>query len=117
MAMLPPEREQAFVAERFRDRMARMAKPGILLGRRSRAGQGGRRRSDWRVWLAIDAIGLLLVVTMIVVWPPLGACRDQARVFGLHAGDTIGTCTRRGVAERLDRADQRIKMLYRGAGG
>jgi len=87
-------------------------------GRRRRASEAprGGLRLGWKTWLAIDASCHALFLTAIVVWPPLSACRAKAYQVGLYAGDTVEKCTRRGVAERLDRADQRIKMLIRGSG-
>lgn len=73
-------------------------------------------RLGWKGRLALDGTGLVLFLTAIVVWPPLSACRAQAYHVGLYAGDTVEKCTRRGVSERVDRADQRLKMLIRGSG-
>ena len=113
MALLPPDPGEA---GRFHERMTRAGAPGAVRGRRAPSGRRGGLRLDCKIWLAIDAAGLLVFVTMIAVWPPLSTCRTQAREVGLYAGDSIETCTRRGVAERLGRADQRIKMLIRGSG-
>lgn len=105
-------------AERFRERMARAGASDPARGRRkARPGERkGGLKLGWKTWLAIDGIGLILFVTAVVVWPPLSACREKARDYGLYAGDTIEKCTRRGIAERLERADQRVKMLIRGSG-
>ena len=35
---------------------------------------------------------------------------------GFYAGDSVGKCIRRGIADRLDTADQRLKSLIRRSG-
>ena len=99
-------------ADPFLERPKRM---GAAAGRRRRPWQDGQRLG-WKTWLLIDGTALILFLTAIVVWPPLSACRSKAYHVGLYAGDTVEKCTRRGVAERIERADQRIKMLVRGSG-
>lgn len=99
----------------FETRIDRLGAAGQPRRQRSPARRGGRRLG-WKTWLMIDGIGLVLFLTAIVVWPPLSTCRSKAYYVGLYAGDTVEKCTRRGVAARIDRADQRLKMLVRGSG-
>ena len=84
--------------------------------RRTSEARKGGLRLGWKTWLAIDTSCLVLFLAAIVVWPPLSACRAKAYHVGLYAGDTVEKCTRRGVSERVDRADQRLKMLIRSSG-
>lgn len=102
----------------FEARLERTGGPNARRRRRGapRPGEAGRRGLGWKAWLAIDAVGLILFLAVIVVWPPLSACREKAREYGLYTGDTIEKCIRRGLAERFERADQRVKMLIRGSG-
>lgn len=112
-----PSHVQAGEADRLDARLARSGGPNARRRRGAlRPGEGGRGKLGWKAWLAIDVLGLALFLTVIVVWPPLSTCREKARDYGLYAGDTIEKCTRRGIAERLERADQRVKMLIRGSG-
>lgn len=104
-------------ADRFEARLARSGGPNARRRGRLRPGSSARGGLGWKAWLVIDAVGLALFLAVIVVWPPLSACREKARDFGLYAGDTVEKCTRRGLAERFERADQRVKMLIRGSGG
>lgn len=59
---------------------------------------------------------MLLVVAGVVAWPPIQACRYQDQTVGFYAGDSVGKCIRRGIADRLDTADQRFKRLIRRSG-
>ncbi|AWN34898.1 hypothetical protein [Methylobacterium radiodurans] len=108
---------QAGQAGLFEARLARSGGPSINRRRGGlRPGEPGRGRLGWKAWLVIDAVGLVLFLAVVVVWPPLSTCREKAREYGLYAGDTIEKCTRRGLAERFERADQRVKMLIRSSG-
>jgi len=114
---IPSSEVPAGQADRFEDRLARSGGPNARRRRGAlRPGEAGRRGLGWKAWLVIDAVGLVLFLAVIVVWPPLSACREKARTYGLYMGDTIEKCTRNGLAERFERADQRVKMLLRGSG-
>ena len=112
-----PEARGPDAADRFRERMARAGAPDPgRARRRTPEERKGGLKLGWKSWLLIDGTGLILFLTVIVVWPPLSACRTKALETGFYTGDSVETCTRRGVVERLDRADQRIKMMVRGSG-
>lgn len=102
----------------FRARMARLGPDGVAprSRRSSPPGQGRGFRLGWKGWLVVDGLIVLLVVAGVVTWPPVQACREQDRTVGVYAGDSVGRCIRRGVATRLDTADQRLKSLVRGSG-
>ncbi|MCJ2092904.1 hypothetical protein MKK67_10385 [Methylobacterium sp. J-072] len=103
----------------FRARMARLGtEPESRRGRRrgpQATGRGGFRLG-WKSWLVVDALVVLLVVAAVVAWPPIQACRHQDKTTGFYAGDSVDKCIRRGIAERIDRADQRLKALVRNSG-
>ncbi|CAA2157251.1 hypothetical protein MBRA_02650 [Methylobacterium brachiatum] len=86
--------------------------------RRRRPRDLGRRgfRLGWKGWLVVDSLIVLLVVAAVVAWPPIRACRHQDKTTGFYAGDSVDKCIRRGIAERIDRADQRLKALVRNSG-
>ena len=105
----------------FRARMARMgpAPVGGMVRRRrpgSREHRGRGLHLGWKSWLAIDCAVVLLVIAAVVAWPPIRACRHQNETAGFYAGDSVEKCIRRGIADRLSQADQRVKMLIRGSG-
>ncbi|GJE62590.1 hypothetical protein [Methylobacterium trifolii] len=110
-------------ADLFRQRMARAAplQPGSSgAPRRKRTVQGlgksGGFRLGWKSWLAIDVTFLIVLLAVVVAWQPVTTCREQEQKTGFYAGDSVNKCIRRGINERLNRADQRIKMLIRGSG-
>ncbi|SFM09528.1 hypothetical protein [Methylobacterium pseudosasicola] len=103
----------------FRARMARLGtEPENRRGRRRppRALGRGGFRLGWKGWLVVDSLIVLLVVAGVVAWPPIQACRHQDKTTGFYAGDSVDRCIRRGIAERIDRADQRLKALARNSG-
>jgi hypothetical protein len=112
---LPDALEEA----QFRARMARLGTEPQ--NRRSRRrgprdlGRGGFRLG-WKGWLVVDGLIVLLVVAAVVAWPPIQACRHQDKTTGFYAGDSVDKCIRRGITERIDRADQRLKALVRNSG-
>lgn len=110
----PPDDAEA----QFHARMARLAPDAA--GQRARRGGASLRgrgfRLGWTGWLVIDALLVLLVLAGVVAWPPVLACRQQERTVGFYAGDSVERCIRRGIATRLDTADQRLKSLARGSG-
>lgn len=109
---LPDALEEA----QFRARMARLGTEPQ--SRRRRPRDLGRRgfRLGWKGWLVVDSLIVLLVVAAVVAWPPIQACRHQDKTTGFYAGDSVDKCIRRGIAERIDRADQRLKALVRNSG-
>lgn len=109
---LPDSLEEA----QFRARMARLGTEPQ--SRRRRPRDLGRRgfRLGWKGWLVVDSLIVLLVVAAVVAWPPIQACRHQDKTTGFYAGDSVDKCIRRGIAERIDRADQRLKALVRNSG-
>jgi hypothetical protein len=103
---------------KFRARMARLA-PETAGRRPRRSGarlKGRGIRLGWKGWLAVDALIVLSVLAGVVAWPPVQACRHQDRTIGFYAGDSVERCIRRGIAARLDTADQRLTSLARGSG-
>lgn len=102
----------------FRARMARVGPDAANRpARRSRAPARVRGfRLGWKSWLVVDCLVVLLVVAGVVAWPPIQSCRAQDQTVGFYAGDSVGKCIRRGIAERLDTADQRLKSLIRRSG-
>lgn len=111
----PPD---ALQEAQFRARMARLGPDGAAprSRRSSPPGQGRGFRLGWKGWLVVDGLIVLLVVAGVVTWPPVQACREQDRTVGFYAGDSVDKCIRRGIATRLDTADQRLKSLVRGSG-
>lgn len=119
-------------ADRARARLNRIAAPAQSPDRllrpdtrdapapplRRRHGTGKREgfRLGWGGWLVIELVAIAVIATGFLVWPPTAACREQEAKLGFYAGDSLGQCIRRGVAARLDAADQRLKMLVRGSG-
>ena len=86
--------------------------------RQPRHGAGKREgfRLGWGGWLVVELLAIAVIVATYLAWPPTVACREQEAKLGFYAGDSLGKCIRRGVAARLDDADQRLKMLLRGSG-
>ncbi len=66
---------------------------------------GAPPRLGWKGWLVVDSLVVLLVVAGVVAWPPIQPCRYQDQTVGFYAGDSVGKCIRRGIADRLDTAD------------
>jgi hypothetical protein len=102
----------------FRARLARVGPDGAhRTPRRNRAPERHRGfRLGWKGWLVVDCLVVLLVVAGVVAWPPVQSCRNQDQTVGFYAGDSVGKCIRRGIADRLDTADQRLKSLIRRSG-
>jgi hypothetical protein len=104
----------------FRARMARYGEGDG--GRASRRRPGDRAHSKrgfqlgWKGWLVVDCVVVLLVLVAVAAWPPIQACRHQQNTMGFYAGDSEGKCIRRGVSDRIDLANERLKMLVRGSG-
>ncbi|MCJ2125821.1 hypothetical protein [Methylobacterium sp. J-077] len=113
-ARMPDALEEA----QFRARMARLGTDPASRRRPRgpRVPARGGFRLGWKGWLVVDALVVLLVVAAVVAWPPIQACRHQDKTIGFYAGDSVDKCIRRGIAERIDRADQRLKSLVRGSG-
>ncbi|MCJ2048700.1 hypothetical protein [Methylobacterium sp. J-070] len=102
----------------FRARMARLGPDtGRGRGRRgARPGQGRGFRLGWTGWLVVNGLVVVLAVVAVLAVPPTLACRHQDRTIGFYAGDSVDRCIWRGMADRLDTADQRLKRLIRGSG-
>jgi hypothetical protein len=109
---------EAVEEAQFRARMARVGPDlGGRRAHRSRvSGQARGVRLGLKGWLAVDGLVVLLVVAGVVAWPPVQACRQQDRTTVFYTGDSLDKCIRRGIAARIDTADQRIKSLMRGSG-
>ncbi|WP_375454276.1 hypothetical protein [uncultured Methylobacterium sp.] len=114
-------------ADRLRARLNRVVPVAVDLDRprhdeapprrRQPATAGGRGfRLGWVGWLAIECAAAVLILGAVIAWPPVEACRDQERKTGFYTGDSLNKCIRRGIAARIDWADQRLKMAIRGSG-
>jgi hypothetical protein len=114
----PGNTPDAVEEAQFRARMARVGpdRGGRRAHRSGAPGRGRGVRLGWKGWLVVDGLIVLLVVAGVVAWPPVQACRQQDRTTGFYAGDSFDKCIRRGIAARIDTADQRIKSLMRGSG-
>lgn len=82
----------------------------------TRAKTGGGFRLGWKSRLALNCGVVLLTVFVVIAWPPFRACRHQQNTIGFYAGDSEDKCRRRGISQRFDLADQRIKGLIRNSG-
>jgi|GEM_PF-1372036 len=112
----PGEASDHLAETRFRARMARV---GPALARQADRGGPGRSRGlrlGWMGWLIVDGLAALLLVTALVAWPPIQACRQQEQTVGFYPGQSIGECIHRGLAARLDKADQSVTGWLRGFG-
>lgn len=90
--------------------------PDARQTRRHGTGRRGGFRLGWGGWLLIELGAVGVVAAAVLVWPPASACRDQEAKLGFYAGETLGKCIRRGVADRIDAVDQYVKMALRGSG-
>jgi hypothetical protein len=118
---LPPtsgQRPDAVEEAQFRARMARLGpdRGGRPARRDIVPGRGRGLRLGWKGWLVVDVLVVLVVVAGVVAWPPVQSCRQQDLTTGFYAGDSRAKCIQRGIAARLDMADQRVKSLVRGSG-
>jgi hypothetical protein len=67
-------------------------------------------------WFVVNCAVVLLSTAVVTAWPPFQACRYQQNTTGFYAGDSEGKCIRRGISNRIDQANERLKMLIRGSG-
>ncbi|MBP1180979.1 hypothetical protein [Methylobacterium sp. PvR107] len=114
----PGNTPDAVAEAQFRARMARVGpdRGGRRAPRSSAPGRGRGVRLGWKSWLVVVGLIVLPVVAGVVAWPPVQDCRQQDRTTRFYAGDSFDRCIRRGIAARIDTADQRIKSLMRGSG-
>ncbi|MCI9879493.1 MULTISPECIES: hypothetical protein [Methylobacterium] len=70
----------------------------------------------WAPSLLLNLVLLTAPFVLVIALPPVLACRERAEQFGFFAGETLSSCTARGVRARIGRLDDRIKRLVRGSG-
>lgn len=75
-----------------------------------------RPRQGWVLGLLLDVSLILLPVPLVVMVPPVMACRHMETNVGFYAGESFGTCARDGIAKRWALLDSRVKMLVRQSG-
>jgi hypothetical protein len=70
----------------------------------------------WAPSLVLNLLLLAAPFGLVIALPPVMACRERAEQFGFFAGETLASCSERGIRARIGRLDDRIKMLVRGSG-
>ena len=103
----PRERAARDLADRVR-----RARPEVDEGDEG----GGGFRLGWTASALLNLFLLSLPIGLVIALPPFLDCRERAERFGLYAGDSSANCFERGIKERLNLLDARIKMLVRGSG-
>lgn len=78
--------------------------------------RGGGFRLGWTASALLNVFLLSLPIGLVIALPPFLDCRERAERFGLYAGDSSANCFQRGIKERLNLLDARLKMLVRGSG-
>ena len=78
--------------------------------------RGSGFRLGWTASALLNLFLLGLPIGLVIALPPFLDCRERAERFGLYAGDSSANCTERGIKERLNLLDARLKMLVRGSG-
>ena len=75
-----------------------------------------RSRQGRVLGLLLDVCLILLPVPLVVMVPPVMACRHIETNVGFYAGESFRTCARDGIAKRWALLDSRIKMMVRQSG-
>ncbi|KAB1071746.1 hypothetical protein [Methylobacterium planeticum] len=94
----------------------------VVVRRRSRAAAGRSGRTEgglklgWKSWLLIQIACVAIVFAIVLIWPVSQACRRIEAERGFYWGDSYEQCVKRGVSERWNSFDQRVKMLVRRSG-
>lgn len=70
----------------------------------------------WKMSLVFDILLVVTPILLVMALPPFLACRERERTFGFFVGDTVRTCTSRGIQHRWQTLDSRLKMLVRSSG-
>lgn len=105
-----------------RDVLARVAASSFGRG----AGPGVQRPSEetkprifargWKRSLLLDLLLVAAPLPLVLIVPPYLDCRERHAKIGFFAGESMYSCTRKGVSERWRKLDSRLKMLVRNSG-
>lgn len=105
-----------------RERVARMAASTLGRGAAPRLRRGSETTeprvfaAGWKMSLILDILLIASPLPLVLVVPPFLECWDRQAHVGFFAGESVGTCSRKGISERWNKLDNRLKMLVRDSG-
>ncbi|MBX9930438.1 MAG: hypothetical protein K2Y56_02685 [Methylobacterium sp.] len=110
--------EEVALRSEARERLKAGYQDNRRASRRPGADGGARAQSSksWPLWAVFDILLLLLIVPLVVSVPPVLDCRRVHQDIGFFAENSFEKCARKGISERWEILDNRLKMLVRGSG-